>query len=110
MSKMCPQCGYDLIIDQPVIINNFSMLGAHAPLSYKGQPIKLTGAERSLCWTLMKAFPRAVRRDVILDRMGSEALYEVIDVHLCRIRKKLRSIGAPIPFQPTVDRGLVWLL
>jgi DNA-binding response OmpR family regulator len=106
---MCPHCGYDLLADQPVIINNFAMLSARSPLSYMGKPIKLTHAERSLCWTLMKAFPRPVRRDVILDRMDSEALGNVIDVHLSRIRKKLRTIGAPVPFV-AAHNAVAWTL
>jgi DNA-binding response OmpR family regulator len=110
----CPHCGYDLVHDQPIILNDFSMLSSHSPLLYRGQPIKLSAAMRSLCWTLMKSYPRPVREDVILDRMGSEAEGNVIDVYMSRIRKALREIKAPIPFENVTSklemRAIVWKL
>jgi DNA-binding response OmpR family regulator len=112
--RICPHCGYDLVIDAPVILNDFSMLNSLAPLYYRGQVIRLTPAERCVAWTLIKAFPRAVRLGVILDRLGSDAEGNVIDVYLSRIRKKLRDIGAPIPFESAGgklgERAVTWKL
>jgi DNA-binding response OmpR family regulator len=106
---MCPHCGFDLAKDQPIILNDFSMLSPIAPLCYRGQPLNLTSAARTLCWTLMKSFPRPVRQEVILDRLDSEALGNVVDVYLSRIRRELRRIGAPIPFEKR--RGVIaWKL
>lgn len=100
----CPGCGRDLMIDQPIILNDFAMMGPMSPLTFKGTTIKLTTAERNLIWTLMKACPRPVRFDVILDRIDSESVGNVIDVYMSRIRKKLRAIKAPIPFESLKER------
>jgi DNA-binding response OmpR family regulator len=97
--RLCPHCGYDLVRDAPILLNDFSMLSSMSPLCYLGQPIKLTPAERNVAWTIFKSYPRAVTIDVILDRLESEAEGNVIDVYLSRIRTKLREIGAPIPFE-----------
>lgn len=38
--RLCPHCGYDLVKDAPIILNDFSMLGPLSPLYYRGQPIE----------------------------------------------------------------------
>lgn len=101
----CPHCGCDLMKDQPIILNDFAMMGPMSPLTYKGDTIKLATAERNLVWTLMKACPRPVRFDVILARIDSESEGNVIDVYMSRIRTKLRAIGAPIPFESLKERA-----
>jgi hypothetical protein len=81
VTSMCPGCGFDLALDQPVIINDFSMLSAMSPLYYRGNPIKLTFSERTVVWAMMKAFPRPVSHEVMLNRLDSEAEGNVIDVY-----------------------------
>jgi DNA-binding response OmpR family regulator len=113
---MCPGCGRDLIPDQPIIINDFSMLSAMSPLYFKGNPIKLTFSERTIVWSMMKAFPQPVTHEVLLNRLDSEAEGNVIDVYASRIRKKLRAARAPIPFeshgagQNAGRRAFCWIL
>lgn len=114
--RLCPHCGYDFVKDAPIILNDFSMMNAAAPLRYKGAVVVVTPACRVVCWTLMKAFPRPVRLDVVLNRLGSEAEGNVVAVYLSRIRKALREVGAPIPFMSIRARGseqppaMVWVL
>lgn len=116
-AKICPHCGADLAKDQPIIINDFSMLSPLSPLCYKGMPLPLAPAARGVCWTLMKAFPRPVSIDTILNRLDSDAEGNVVDVYLSRIRKALRAIDAPIPFEAERSRrhsgqprAIVWRL
>jgi DNA-binding response OmpR family regulator len=114
--KMCPGCGRDLVPDQPIIINDFSMLSAVSPLFYRGRPIKLTFSERTVVWAMMKAFPQPVTHEVILNRLDSEAEGNVIDVYCSRVRAKLRDAGAPVPFESRSAgrnagrRSLCWIL
>lgn len=81
------------------------MMGSIAHLRWRGEAVRLTASERILCYTLMKVYPAPVKLSVILDRMDSDATGNVIDVHLCRIRKKLREIGAPDPIVTVRNRG-----
>lgn len=109
----CPHCGYDLHLDAPILLNDFSMLGPMAPLQWRGESIKMTGFERNMCWALMKAYPNPVRIDVLLDRMGSEGFRTSINVFVHRARKKILAAGAPNPIQPASargQRGYVWVL
>jgi DNA-binding response OmpR family regulator len=114
--KMCLGCGRDLVPDQPIIINDFSMLSAMSPLYYRGNPIKLTFSERTVVWTMLKAFPHPVSHEVMLNRLDSEAEGNVIDVYVSRVRGKLRAAGAPIPFESqgagrnVGRRALCWIL
>lgn len=91
---ICPHCGFDLDNDQPIVIDDFFMFGPGAPLCYQGRPLRLTGAEAAVAWTLIKACPALVRVDVILDRIGSEANLEAVGIFIHRIRRKLREAGA----------------
>lgn len=94
MKPFCPHCGFDLSADQPILINDFSMLGPGAPLCYQGQALRLTYGEAAVAWTLLKACPDPVQVDVILDRIGSEAGPEAVSVYIHRIRRKLAEAGA----------------
>jgi DNA-binding response OmpR family regulator len=112
---MCPHCGFDIALDQPVVLNEFSMLSSMSPLYWNGQAIKLTGSERTLVWALMKAFPQPVSHDALINRLDSEAEGNVIDVYASRVRAKLRQVGAPIPFESqraarAGRRSMCWIL
>lgn len=104
---MCPHCGYDLHLDLPILINDFAMAGMGSALIYKSRSVNLTGAESALCYSLMKSFPAALRVDVILDRIGSEATGNVVQVLVCRIRKKLCAVGGPCPIISARRRGQI---
>lgn len=105
MKPFCPHCGYDLRMDQPVLIDDYSMLGSLSPLCWKNEPVGLTATENLLCWSLLKAYPDPVRIEVLADRCGSEATSNVTEVIICRIRKKLREMGAPNPIVSARMRG-----
>jgi len=90
----CPHCGFDLAVDQPVLIDDFSMFGPGTPLCYQGRPLQLTYSEAAVAWTLLKACPGSVLVDVILDRIGSEAGPEAVSVYVHRLRRKMIEAGA----------------
>lgn len=105
---VCPCCGYDLAVDKPVMINDFSMIGAGYPLVYKGTPVRLTGAQALVCWALMKAYPRHLTISALLERVTIDKENDnLISVHVSRVRKKLRAIGAPNPIR-TMSRAYIW--
>lgn len=94
---ICPHCGYDLAKDQPILLNDFSMHSSISPLCWRGTAIRLTGAESAVVWALMKAWPSPMRISVLLERADSEADEQTVRVLVCRVRKKLRAVGAPDP-------------
>jgi DNA-binding winged helix-turn-helix (wHTH) protein len=109
----CPCCGYDLVVNQPILLNDFSMMSPISPLTYRGEPIHLPPMQREICWSLMKACPDPVASTVVLDRVGSEGSHENVKVHIHYIRKALKEIGAPDPFKACFHRGggaYKWLL
>jgi DNA-binding response OmpR family regulator len=107
--KFCPGCGLDLVQDQPVIIDKWSMFGHGYPLCYEGRPLRLTHHETDLCWTLMKAFPRHVRHDILLDRMDSDGTPNTLNVFVHRVRAKLRDVGIESPIRSVRGIGYVWV-
>lgn len=99
--RLCPHCGYDLVNDAPILINDFSMNGPGLPLVHKGKPIKLTFAEAGVCWALMKACPAPLKTMALAERIGSDETIDpdnIVKVIVCRIRRRLREleIAAPI--------------
>lgn len=100
------------MLDAPVLIDDFSMMSSISDLWWRDKPVPMAAAEKVICYTLMKAYPVPVRRDVILERLGSESDGNIIDVYVCRLRKKLREIGAPNPIgmsQARFERAMVWV-
>jgi DNA-binding response OmpR family regulator len=106
----CPHCGADIRLDQPICLNDFSMFGDGYPLYYQQQPIILTSAQSAICWSLLKAFPRMVRRDALINRMGSDSLSNAVEVQVSRIRDKLRQLGVPNPIETVQGKGYRWTL
>lgn len=105
--QVCPHCGYDLVADAPVLINDFSMNGPGFPLAFRGKPLKLTYNEATVCWSLMKVCPAPMKTSVLAERIGSDEGKDpdgIIKVMICRIRKILRTHGLPVPIV-TITRG-----
>lgn len=97
VQKICPHCGYDLVADIPIIINDFAMNGAGYPLFYKGVDTRLTPHQALVCWTLMKSYPEAVKKTTLIERIGTETddPLNLANVYVSKIRSKFREIGAP---------------
>jgi DNA-binding response OmpR family regulator len=115
MIQFCPHCGYNLANDIPVLINDFSMMNSDSPLYWKGSVIYLSGSERIICYSLMRAYPGSVKISTLLGRLDSDAEGNLCEVFISRIRKKLREAGAPNAIAPMHsghgrgERGYVWI-
>lgn len=107
--KTCPHCGYDLIVDMPIVVNDFAMNGAGHSLLYKGERLPLTHKEALICWALLKAYPEYVSTIVLGERIGSDAddVDNSIKVLISRIRSKFRDAGAP-PAIATGWHAYIW--
>lgn len=109
-THVCPQCGYDLTLNAPVLIDRWSMIGPGYPLCYDNKPIALTKFESELCYALMKAYPRYVERWALLDRLGSEAEtgHNMLSVYKTRIHSRLADLGLPLPIETVRGYGFRW--
>ena len=109
---ICPCCGYDLINDQPILIDDFAMWGAGYPLFFKGHQVRLTPQQSLVCWAILKAYPSHASTTIIMERCGYDGDAKVFDgivkVHVHRIRKALVEIGAPNVIK-TVPRGRAYV-
>lgn len=68
-------------------------------VSVDGIPVHLTAQEFRIVELLAMRSNKAVTKEAILDHMGKGELDEpeikTVDVHICKIRKKLAAAGAP---------------
>ena len=73
------------------------------------QRVSLTGKEFTILQTLMLRQESCVRKETFLDKLYSseaeEAEIKIIDVFVCKIRKKLREAGAPGHVQTIWGQG-----
>lgn len=88
------------------------MFGAGYPLFYKGIQVPLTPSAASVCWALMKAYPAKMTTSALMERIGYEGetsdFDNIIKVHISRIRKTLREIGAPNPIHTMRPHAYIW--
>lgn len=87
------------------------MAAEDAPVLYDGRQVKLTGMERGILWTIMKAYPRVISHETILLRThdaDSDVYHDTIRVLVCRLRRKLREAGLPDPVETVWGTGYVW--
>lgn len=104
----CPCCGTDLGRYETVVRSDFRLTPTGG-FSYRDKPICLTQSEHIFVMSLMVAAPAIIKREVLLERMDSTADSNVIDVMLCRLRKKILNAGGPPEALETVwGRGLRW--
>jgi DNA-binding winged helix-turn-helix (wHTH) protein len=107
-ARFCPKCGADILLDEPIRIDDFAMIGEQFPLCYRAQPIHLTRSERIVVWSILKAFPKAVSKPTLLDRLDSDGVNNTIQVLICRIRKKIMDIGGPDTIETVRGEGYRW--
>lgn len=108
LRHFCPNCGWNVDRDSPVIINDFSMAAEGRPLLYKGKRVPLTPSEERVCWSLLKAYPDHVKLDTLAIRCGSQGYSDTIKVYVCRIRRKLRALGCANAIDNIWGRGYRW--
>lgn len=99
MNALCPQCGHDLALDEPISIEGVVEMQPYGECIYKGQKVHLTPGEASILWTLLKAKGRPVARWVLEDRIGYDGYSNVVVVLVSRLRAKLAAVGEPVPIE-----------
>lgn len=104
----CSKCGADVLLDEPIRIDGFSMLGDSYPLCYMEQPIRLTLGESRLVWTIMKAFPVTVSESTLRERLGVEGDGNTISVLVHRVRRKLADLQLRSPIETIRGHGYRW--
>lgn len=110
MTALCPHCGFNTEPDTTTELDGFLLDPVRGRCVYHGQPVALSLMEASFLHTLAKAPGKPIRFDALANRMGSssELPANTQRVFANRIRRKLREIGAPVPFKPVYGVGFVW--
>ena len=103
-AALCPNCGLDLIPDEPISRGPITMT-PYGNCQWHGKPLKLTPGEKAVLWAILKADGGVVSRNALNERIGYENDYNVVDVYLSRIRRKMNAI-APHPIETIHGLGL----
>lgn len=84
---ICPHCGYSLHRDEDITLGDwtFSIQG----LRYRDRAIHVTPMEAGILYTLASRRPKAVRPEVLLNRVSGSEDVNVISVMIHRLRAKL---------------------
>lgn len=107
MSALCPHCGYDLETDRVLEMDGL-MFDPRGPVIWRGELVHLTPSERIMLHTLLKAAPRTVTKDVILERVGSDGPPNSVNVWAHGVRSKLDAIAPGHRIKTDWARGYRW--
>lgn len=95
MPHDCPLCGQP-IHDMPVTVYRERCMAVA-----DGRFALLTGSETEVLTALARAFPRIVTKEALMDALyalkpDEEPEIKIIDVFICKLRKKLKPLGVEI--------------
>jgi DNA-binding response OmpR family regulator len=108
LQHMCPHCGYNLMRDSPITINEYTCMGPSSPLFLLDRRLDLTQREAEVCYILMRSYPGAVSYDSLLNRTGSSGTSSTINVVVCKIRAKFSAWDLRCPIDTIKSVGLIW--
>lgn len=92
--KCCPLCGSEVEIP-------LTLLHERGMVVANGKFAMLTGHEAMLLQKLSEVFPRMLSKEAILEWMyqinpDKEPEIKIVDVYICKIRKKIKPLGIEI--------------
>jgi DNA-binding response OmpR family regulator len=103
----CPSCGYNLTRDEVIEIGPWR-LDPRGAVSFDGRRLSLTADCAMIMHSIAAAHGRPISLAALLSRIGSEALTNIIQVQIWRIRDVLRASDIPVPFHTVRSRGYAW--
>lgn len=104
-AALCPHCGYDLSADKPIERDGLWIDPATRIATWQGRPVGLPGAQFTLAYALVKAWPAYVPIAALADRIGYEGddPANIIANYVSRLRK------AGLPIRTVHGVGYAWL-
>lgn len=92
-TPFCPACGHNLAADAPVHVDGWTLTPTSAERD--GVRVHVTTAEAIMLHSIASAGGEPVRSSALSERAGVDSDSNVVQVLICRLRKK----GAPIETQ-----------
>lgn len=93
-AHFCPNCGYNQTPDPIVEMAGWRIDPRNMAATFNGERVHFTPSEFVILHTLVCAGSNLVSRDALMERMGSEADSNSLQVLLFRVRSKIA--GTPI--------------
>lgn len=94
MSAYCPLCGSLIETDEITLLPERGMVASGGLFAL------LTGKETAVLQALVEAFPRVLSKEQIMDRIylgpDEEPEIKIVDVFVCKLRKKIDPLGLRI--------------
>ena len=90
----CPTCGQDYHADEVCVDPDTGIV------YYQDKSAQLTHTEAKLMEALVRAMPRLLDRDQLMGAMYEGRIedpdWKIVDVFICKVRKKLKGTGLDI--------------
>lgn len=90
----CPNCGYNQTPDPIVEMGGWRIDPRNQHADFQGRRVHFTPSELTILHTLMAAGGDLVTRDALMERTGSEADSNSLQVLVARVRGKIS--GTPV--------------
>jgi DNA-binding response OmpR family regulator len=96
---MCPSCGYNFTVDQPIELDGFKIDPRNGLTAFNGMVIKgVSRGKTAIMHTIAKAGGDCVLPDAILNRVSDSEDRNVISVHVSQMRTIFAKHGMALPF------------
>lgn len=103
----CSHCGHSLSHDLPVIIGDWN-IDPSGVTTFKGERVRLMARENEVLFVIAKARGRAINIMSIEIRIGFDGESNVIQSHVCRIRKKMIEVAGFHTIESVSGCGYRW--
>ena len=100
----CPNCGYNRAPDPILEAAGWRVDPRNREAIFGSKRVHFTPAELTIFHSLLAANGETVRRDVLMERIGSDADSNSLQVLLARVRRKIS--GTPVEILSLRGHGL----
>ncbi|PTD19884.1 winged helix-turn-helix domain-containing protein [Sphingomonas fennica] len=100
----CPNCGHSFRGEGPISSAGLILDPLRREAIWLGQPARICPREFDVLEIIVRAGGQPVSRDSIMARLDSDGCAPTAQVHVCRLRQKLRGI----PISTIFGSGYAW--
>lgn len=106
--SMCPSCGYNLSKDFIIVSGDLTWC-PDGSIYYKGERLHLSISLHTMLGAIMRGGGSVITKEMIINRVGTNAESKIVDVWVHNLRKFLKPIDMDQCIDTVWGRGYRWI-